>query len=104
MTKRRIVVDLKPSGWLGWLLLAVLAIPLLVLSFFFITVALVLVVVMVALGAARIYWLRHKARSRDPSGHRNHAGEVIDVEPVDITHASDAETATPLNTLPPRLP
>ena len=104
MNTRRIVIDLKPAGWLGWLLLALLAIPLLVLFFFFITVALVLVAVMVALAAVRICWLRRKARSRDPSVHRNQRSEIIDVEPVDITRVSDAGNAVSPNTLPPRLP
>lgn len=101
MNQRRIVVNLKPTSWLGWLLLVLLAAPLLVLSFFFLTVALVLVAVMVVLATARIYWLRHKMRSRDPTPGGKQRGDIIDVESVDITHTSQAESAAPTENPPP---
>lgn len=108
MNQRRIVINVKPAGWLGWLLLAVLAVPLLVLSFFFLTVALVLAAVLVAFAVARFYWLRHRLRSSGRTANRsqgrNLRTDIIDVEPVDVSDASNADNATPLNTLPPRSP
>lgn len=110
MSQRRVVIDLKPGGWLGWVLLALLALPLLVLSFFFLTFAAVAVAVMAVFAAARIYWLRHKLRSRgttaawDGAGNRggNRRGGIIDVESVDVTETSRTEDET--DKLPPRLP
>jgi len=104
MNQRRVVINLKPTGWLGWLLLAVLAIPLLVLSFFFVAFAVAAAAALVVIGLARYYWLRYKMRSGGPTSTGNRSSEVIDVEPVDVSDASNAENATPLNTLPPRLP
>ncbi|HEY6598037.1 MAG TPA: hypothetical protein VIZ30_01935, partial [Pseudomonadales bacterium] len=60
--------------------------------------------VLVVVGLARYYWLRHSMRSRGGSAAGSQSTEVIDVEPVDVSDASNAENATPLNTLPPRLP
>lgn len=104
MNQRRVVINLKPGSWLGWLLLALLAIPLLVLSFFFVAFAVAAAAVLVVVGLARYYWLRHSMRSKGGATNRSRSTEVIDVEPVDVSDASNAENATPLNTLPPRSP
>lgn len=108
MSQRRVVIDVKPPGLLGWLLVALIALPLLVLSFFFLTIAAVVVGAIVVLAAVRILWLRYRLRRRGPNASWDRSGsrpgEVIDVEPVDVTHASDAGNAAPFDTLPPRLP
>ncbi|MGH6623664.1 MAG: hypothetical protein ACREBN_06815 [Burkholderiaceae bacterium] len=104
MNQRRVIINLKPAGWLSWLVLALLAIPLLVLSFFFVAFAMAAAAVLIVVGLARYYWLRHSMRSGKGSSTGSRPTDVIDVEPVDVSDASDADSATPLNTLPPRLP
>jgi membrane protein implicated in regulation of membrane protease activity len=104
MNQRRVIINLKPAGWLSGLVLALLAIPLLVLSFFFVAFAAAAAAVLIVVGLARYYWLRHSMRSRGGSTTGNRSTDVIDVEPVDVSDASDAESTTPLTTLPPRLP
>lgn len=105
MNQRRVVIDLKPAGWLGWLMVALLAVPLLVLAFFFVAFAAVLLAVLLALAVGRMFWQTHKVRSHESSASRSRgrrqSGEVIDVEPLDVTRASDATNAAPLTTRPP---
>lgn len=104
MQQRRILINVKPPGWLGWLLITLLAVPLLILSFFFIAAAAMLAAVIVALAAARIYWLRRTGRKREPFaywyGPGQRGGEIIDIEPSDVTDADDS----PLKPGSPRLP
>jgi hypothetical protein len=99
MTQRRIVINVKPTGWIGWLLVALLAVPLLILSFFFVAAAVALAAVIVAVSAARIYWLRRKARKREPfvygNGGRQRGGEIIDIEPADIDGADAMKSGLP---------
>lgn len=108
MNQRRVDINLKPTGWLGWLMVALLAVPLLVLAFFFVAFAAVLLAVMLALAVGRMFWQTHKVRSHESSAShssrgrgRRQSGEVIDVEPIDARRAGDATNAAPLNARPP---
>lgn len=104
MDQRRILINVKPTGWLGWLLVGLLALPLLMLSFFFLAAAVMLTAVIVALAAGRIYWLRRTARKREPFAYWNEGrqrnGDIIDIEPADMNEAN----TVPLKTESPRLP
>lgn len=104
MNQRRILINVKPPGWLGWLLIALLAVPLLILSFFFVAAAVMLTAAIVALTAARMYWLRRTARKREPFAYWNkgrpRSGDIIDIEPADMNEAN----AVPMKTESPRLP
>ncbi len=63
LSKRRVVIDLTPAGWIGWLLLALLS-ALLLLVFFLFAAILVPIALIVLGAAACVYWLRCKVRGK----------------------------------------
>ena len=65
VSKHRIDIDLSSAGWLAF---ALVAIPLLVLAFFFLWALVVLIALMVLVAVVRAYWLRHKPGARGPTG------------------------------------
>lgn len=94
LNKRRIVIDLKPGGWVGWVSLALLAVPLLLMLVFFAAILIPIVLILLLVGGARFYWLMHKARKR--SG-------PIDIAPV-VVHGADSPNDvedSPPKQLPP---
>jgi len=106
MNQRPILISVKPVGWLGWLVIALLAIPLLILSFFFVAVAALLAAVILALAVGRLYWLQRTARKREPSAYGHgpvydgvRSGVIIDIEPSDSN-----DDATPPKSGAQRLP
>ena len=79
---RRIVFNLKPAGWLGWVLLGLLAVPLVLLSFFFVAAAFALAAIVFLLALIRIVWMQSRGTRarRGPPARR----DVIDVDAVEI--------------------
>ena len=94
LNKRRIVIDVTRAGWIGWVLLALLAVPLLLMLVFFAAILIPIVLILLLVGGARFYWLMHKARRR--SG-------PIDIAPV-VVHGADSPNDvadSPPKQLPP---
>jgi hypothetical protein len=60
MTPRRIVFNWTPKGWAGWILLALAALPFVVLTFFFFALMLTLFTVVLLIGVARVAWYRYR--------------------------------------------
>jgi hypothetical protein len=95
LNKRRIVIDVTRAGWIGWVLLALLAVPLLLLLVFFAAILIPIVLILLLVGGARFYWLMRKARQR--SG-------PIDIAPVVVHRAdspNDVEDSPPKQLPPP---
>jgi hypothetical protein len=83
MQTKRIVFNFKPTGWLGWVMVVLVAIPLIALSFFFVAAALVLAAVVFVMALARVAWMRPKGAGAMNRAASRHA-DVIDVEPVEV--------------------
>ena len=94
LNKRRIVIDVTRAGWIGWVLLVLLAVPLLLLLFVFAAILIPIVLILLLVGGARLYWLMRKARQRRGP---------IDIAPM-AAHGADSPNnveASPSKQLPP---
>lgn len=69
MNPRRTVFSGSGKGWTGWVLLALAAIPVVILAFFFFAVMLAVLAVAIAVGVAQLAWFRYRGRSVF-TGHR----------------------------------